>query len=541
MSLNSDSDDRTSDRHHNRLDDCTLAVVRALTRPLLVPPSPPTQLKLALTEPWNLSMRIRVDGVNDYSTVSHWREQNRNTALFRRMLDWREQEQQEEEHDNGGEQEEKQYPSTPSFCSLHPYFSFGSPPFFAPWEDVGHCLKHLLLHQVASRHLTNLYLQLLHDDTTLFLATGPGFDDATDLPNLSLYSGSTTTAPAAGYYLLRCHYDGQELRFGYHLSAPHPNDTGRPLDDFCVLHRISLQNNEDWRLQTCIVLQNLARILNCLKDYAVPLLWFSDATTKLSVVVNENDHRPVIQKVYVGENIGDIFEATVSNMVGIYRAIERAGVPHTDRLVAVREEKDGNNETKTVCWFAPVGRSYLPENLNELLDALICVAEALVALHTINVVHRDIRWANVLRALAETFDSSSRNNNVISFSNEWALFDFEYAAYAPQPAFPAHTLAPENHAPEMLRTEQDEGSDGMDKKINYHGTPVDVWGLGYLLKHAYVDLPASHRDDLNRLQKECLRADPLSRPTAAQCLERLQGLRTRPRSREKDVVAIEGT
>ena len=67
---------------------------------------------------------------------------------------------------------------------------------------------------------------------------------------------------------------------------------------------------------------------------------------------------------------------------------------------------------------------------------------------------------------------------------------------------------------------------------------MDVWGLGYLLKHAYVDLPASHRDDLNQLQKECLRADPTSRPTAAQCLERLQGLRTRPRSREKDVVEI---
>ena len=385
--------------------------------------------------------------MNDHSTVSHWREQNRGTALFRQMLDWREQEQ-EEEHDDHGE-EEKQYPSTMSFCSLHPYFSFGSPksPFFAPWEDVGHCLKHLLLHQVASRHVTNHYLQLLHGDTTLFLATGPNFDDATDLPNLSLYSGGTTAAPDGGYYLLRCHYDGRarELRFGYHLSAPQPNDDGRPLDEFCVLHSISLQpDNEDWRLQTCIVLKNLARILNCLKDYAVPLLWFSDETTKLSVVLDdENNHRPVIQKVYVGESIGTVFEATVSNMVGIYRAIERASVPHTDRLVAVREEKDGNNDTgsKTVCWFAPVGRSYLPENLRELLDALICVAEALVALHAINVVHRDIRWANVLRALAEGSSSSRNDNNAVSFSNEWALFDFEYAAYAPQPAFPAHTLA----------------------------------------------------------------------------------------------------
>jgi len=54
---------------------------------------------------------------------------------------------------------------------------------------------------------------------------------------------------------------------------------------------------------------------------------------------------------------------------------------------------------------------------------------------------------------------------VVSFSNEWALFDFEYAAYAPKPAFPAHTLAAENHAPGTLLTEEeDKGAVGSDGK-----------------------------------------------------------------------------
>ncbi|KAL0592614.1 hypothetical protein ABG067_000178 [Albugo candida] len=44
----------------------------------------------------------------------------------------------------------------------------------------------------------------------------------------------------------------------------------------------------------------------------------------------------------------------------------------------------------------PVGFTKLPRNDLELIPALICVARALVGLHALGYVHRDIRWPNIL-------------------------------------------------------------------------------------------------------------------------------------------------
>eukprot|EP00545_Synedropsis_sp_CCMP1620_P008101 CAMPEP_0119022422 /NCGR_PEP_ID=MMETSP1176-20130426/27991_1 /TAXON_ID=265551 /ORGANISM="Synedropsis recta cf, Strain CCMP1620" /LENGTH=215 /DNA_ID=CAMNT_0006977281 /DNA_START=259 /DNA_END=906 /DNA_ORIENTATION=- len=214
-------------------------------------------------------------------------------------------------------------------------------------------------------------------------------------------------------------------------------------------------------------------------------------------------------------------------MIYIYRTIENAKVPHTNRLVSMVENKEGGR----ICRFTPVGRSYLPLNLKELLDALICVSEALVAMHALGIMHRDIRWANV-------FHNTSRNDNIrnlqpepelLTSSHEWTLFDFEFAALVPQTAFEAHTLTPGNHAPEMVNTEDHEVH-------SEHGLPVDIWGLGYLLQHSYVDVPASHASELQKLRNDCLNKIPIDRPAAAHCLEVFLALKEKPPSTEKDML-----
>eukprot|EP00797_Seminavis_robusta_P012366 Sro195_g083140.1 Has 429 Blast hits to 424 proteins in 112 species Archae - 2 (248) ;mRNA; r:31579-32322 len=214
--------------------------------------------------------------------------------------------------------------------------------------------------------------------------------------------------------------------------------------------------------------------------------------------------------------------------------LDVAQVPHTDRLISAKEDKT----SAIVCNFAPVGRSYLPQDVDELVDALICVCEALVVLHKRGVMHRDIRWANVFHTFAVDAEHSGEKvtkadrGRASLFSREWVLFDFEFAAWAPQPPFGAHTLTPGNHAPEMVESE---GS-GQAQTGQSHDVKVDIWGLGFLLQTANVDIPKSHLSALQNIQADCIQTNPVNRPSALQCIGVLKELQAKPRSSDKDVV-----
>jgi serine/threonine protein kinase len=218
-------------------------------------------------------------------------------------------------------------------------------------------------------------------------------------------------------------------------------------------------------------------------------------------------HVPMVQKRYETNLICPRLKATVSNMIQIYQTI--SNVPHVDRLVSVSLSTDSLHKTEaTICTFEPVGRAYLPINWTELLDALVCIAEALVGLHALHIMHRDIRWANVLHVVQDG-----------QFTREWALFDFEFACVAPQPALEIGTLTPANHAPEMVNTVQ-------VSHTEMHDTAVDIWGLGYLMEHAFVDCPREHKTAFAQLQKQCLQVNPRQRPQAYECLEQLRALQS---------------
>ncbi|KAG0561143.1 hypothetical protein KC19_9G041100 [Ceratodon purpureus] len=128
---------------------------------------------------------------------------------------------------------------------------------------------------------------------------------------------------------------------------------------------------------------------------------------------------------------------------------------------------------------------------DELLKALINVAEALVWLHGRNLMHRDITWRNVLRNISGT---------------NWVLIDFDETSATP--CGHAHELRVEAHAPEMSR--------------GRHDSSVDIWGIGHLIRSSRIEgLSAG----VLELQRDCLQTDASRRPNAETCLERLKCLR----------------
>jgi serine/threonine protein kinase len=217
----------------------------------------------------------------------------------------------------------------------------------------------------------------------------------------------------------------------------------------------------------------------------------------------------LVQKSYASNNIivGNP-PVTVENMVADYRMLVAHNVPHTDQLISVEERTKRGVGIQTItlicCSFGPIGRTYQPRNLEEMLDALVCVVEVLVSVHSMGWMHRGIRCDNVFHAF-ENDDASNKK----AFSK-----DFEFAARSPQQSFGKYTITTGNHAPEMFA-----------RKANTHSAAVDIWGLRYLIQIANINVALSHADDLQILMIACLEDDPEKRPKAEQCLETLRMLK----------------
>ncbi|KDP22357.1 hypothetical protein JCGZ_26188 [Jatropha curcas] len=147
--------------------------------------------------------------------------------------------------------------------------------------------------------------------------------------------------------------------------------------------------------------------------------------------------------------------------------------------------------------FKPRGVKFKPTNCDQLVEALKYVTKALVALHDLSFMHRDLSWDKVMRR-------SDRDN-------EWFVCGFEEAVGAPQ-IYP-HEIgeARGRHAPEMGR--------------GLHGVKVDVWGVGHLVKTCVLG-PNGVPKMLRELQNRCLDQNPELRPTAADCYHHLLQLQS---------------
>ncbi|TMW87215.1 hypothetical protein EJD97_020274 [Solanum chilense] len=165
-------------------------------------------------------------------------------------------------------------------------------------------------------------------------------------------------------------------------------------------------------------------------------------------------------------------------------------IPHAEFVVRA-SEKD------LALVFKPRGCKFKPVNCDQLIEALKQVTKALVALHDLSFMHRDLGWDKVMRR--------------IDRENEWFITGFDEAVTAPQlyPHGGAAAAGMGRHPPEMGR--------------NYHGVKVDVWGIGQLVKSCgLVGVPKLLRE----LQNRCLDHNPEQRPTAADCYRHLLQLQS---------------
>ncbi|KAL4346627.1 hypothetical protein GQ457_17G025680 [Hibiscus cannabinus] len=174
----------------------------------------------------------------------------------------------------------------------------------------------------------------------------------------------------------------------------------------------------------------------------------------------------------------------------IYDYMSDHRIPHAE-VICRASEKDATLA------FKPRGCKFKPLNCDQLVEALKYVTKALVALHDLSFMHRDLCWDKVLRG--------------IDSENEWFIGGFDEAVGAPQiyPHPVAGSDARGRYAPEMGR--------------GIHGVKVDVWGVGHLVKTCGItNLPKMLRE----LQNKCLDQNPEQRPTAADCYHHLLQLQS---------------
>ncbi|XP_065860101.1 uncharacterized protein [Euphorbia lathyris] len=163
-------------------------------------------------------------------------------------------------------------------------------------------------------------------------------------------------------------------------------------------------------------------------------------------------------------------------------------IPHAEFIYRSQEKDLG-------LVFKPRGVKLKPANCEQLVEALKYVTKALVALHDLSFMHRDLSWDKVMRR-------SDREN-------EWFVCGFEEAVGAPQIyPLPCGVVGEGRgrHAPEMGR--------------GLHGVKVDVWGIGEMVKTCGLGSNTVPKM-LRELQNRCLELNPEQRPTAADCYHHL--------------------
>ncbi|CAG8734309.1 12375_t:CDS:2, partial [Ambispora leptoticha] len=136
-----------------------------------------------------------------------------------------------------------------------------------------------------------------------------------------------------------------------------------------------------------------------------------------------------------------------------------------------------------------------PNDLKELLQALICTLTCLKGMHESKpkpIMHRDIRWPNIIRH----YDGYQR----------FILIDFDYADFSPSDES-LYEFSESDHAPELL--------------IKGHNFKVDIWGVGNLIGSCYVtDIPS----ELSSFSTDLCKSNPNERPTASVALDRAKDM-----------------
>ncbi|GAB2265307.1 hypothetical protein Dimus_000371 [Dionaea muscipula] len=200
---------------------------------------------------------------------------------------------------------------------------------------------------------------------------------------------------------------------------------------------------------------------------------------------------------------GNIIEMTPSTVTKYYPtkrkwAAVKEIYDYFDNRIPHAEYISMASEAVLALVFKPRGYRSRPTSVDQLIQVLKQVTKALVALHDLSFMHRDLSWDKVLRRCGTDHDQ-----------DEWFLSGLEEAVGAPQihphgGAGGGGGVGP-RQAPEMGR--------------GVYGVKVDVWGVGQLVRTC--GLGGGMPKQLRELEKRCLEQNPEQRPTAADCYHHL--------------------
>ncbi|KAH9148386.1 hypothetical protein AeRB84_008250, partial [Aphanomyces euteiches] len=226
----------------------------------------------------------------------------------------------------------------------------------------------------------------------------------------------------SGFYL--CLYAIEPIR----VKSEQKRSDKKPRVPSCQTHLLGrfMLNTYRGRLELFRSLVNIAQFLKKIADLC-PRPADNISWGKKRITFKQRNGVSIVKKTFPSS------EASwrIEHLKLIYNEMKQHQVPNVDSLIGT-----GRNYVL----LSPVGeciskdKKRNPKNVTELLQALVSVLEALVVLHSMGWMHRDIRWANVVKKKE---------------SSEWFLIDFDDAAKSPKQNNPSEHLTRQEHAPEI--------------------------------------------------------------------------------------------
>ena len=227
---------------------------------------------------------------------------------------------------------------------------------------------------------------------------------------------------------------------------------------FLPVHSNNISNPRQ-RSEFSIALVKLFPVIKAIADHCQKLntpVWsvereFIDMTRKMDTVIVSNV--PVFRKewVYHGLSGTDKAELFYDRIKKVFETLTQESSPNELTFMVPFEPIHKSNHI-VKAHFIPFGNRVLIQNEQQLLTCVLTIARAVQHLHSIRIIHNDIRW-----------------DNIMEFDGRHFLVDFDdaYCLSNETPSCPPLShLGADEHCPLSFQA---------------HGGEVDCWAIGRIL------------------------------------------------------------